>query len=745
MRLIVGLIFSLLSLLATAQMTWQGEWQGDTHSYNIEGTTLTHRNDGVSGSASIYRDYTSGSAFTLSQGFRFVETPTSHNTFTLTLFHEELGNFRYHYTLSPITNGRGIQLSREAHERGGSTGWRKISNHIIASYYFSSPLIIWGNLLVEVHYDRTRGIQLQAFSPAFGLWQGEWVPLKGGTIVPRYTISTKFTSQKKLGYTYLLPELVTHEGNESKKVQIVRLVPEDIGRVTLVLSAPVITTHAKVSCAGFQPTIMAGNTPTEVIVNLGTPFSTYSTYDFIITGLHDCDGKEITLSFTVKTEGESVGSTLIPEGIFLTEIMVSPPTVGDLQGIKYIEIYNNTSSTKQLGQFHLMYGKTKYPLPMVALAPKSFAILYPTSDPYPTRIATLVPMGQFPALSGSFTLALMTSDGVELDKLHYSSRLYGEGEPKTGASLERITYQPDSWRRCNHPSGGTPGAHTTLLPHQPIARGSVIINELLLSPSSTGEKYIELYNNSSEAVNLADLYLSYSNKEESATSTSWLLVREQYLLQPHTYVVLTPYPEALTRLYPQHCASALLERIDFPSISPTYSEIALQSHIDNSRVDCITYRRQWLGNTSADRTGYALERVSPSADGTLRTSWRRARENGRTKGLGGTPGIKNSMYGEVPESSLSTLIEWPSEPTLTLEQVAPMLHSFSTVATLSIYSLTGDLLLTTRGTDISPLITLLKAGATPLPSMLIVVDLRFEDPTRDPSLVTYRDTWLHTK
>lgn len=727
-----------------AQEGWLAEWQGDLQAYNIEGATLTHRNDGVSGSASLFREYRLSPSYSWSFGFQFIDLPTSNNTFEYIPMYVEEGQYRYYYKVLPEPNNRGIQLIQETHEFVSGT-WRKLSTQVLSRQLFSSALLVWNNLQVELHYDEKKGIQLQSFSPLTGFWQGDWMEIRQGSVIPRFTIKTKFTSQKKLGYSYLLPELI-NSSDAPVEVKIERFEPEDIGRITLFLSAPVIANNATVTCDGFAPTIMPGTTPNQLVVNLGVAFAPYTTYDFTISGLKDRSGRTFSLSFVVETQGEAPGSTSIPQGIYFTEVMSSPPTSGPLQSVKYIELYNNSGESLQLGHYHLLYGNTKYQLPATLLAQGAFAILYLESDPYPTRLATLVPMERFPPLSGSFVLSLVDANGAMWDKINYSSRLFGEGEYKSGASVERVTYHPDSWRRSNHPNGGTPGAHTTLQPFKTVEKGHVVINELLLSPSTTGEKYIELYNNSSRSINLADLYLTYSNKEESPLATSWLLVRDEYILHPQHYVVLSPFPEALSRLYPQNDPATFVERVDFPALSPTYSEIALHAHASGMAVDEVVYRRQWLGEQSSDRTGYSLERISPKSDGSQRPSWRRAKENGIEKGTGGTPGVKNSVDGlSPPDQSIHHPLEWPTDPILTYEQIEPMLQSFAPFATLSLYSLTGDVLMSAEGAAIQSLLQMIKMGVAPLPTMLVIVDLQFNDPEQEPAVIHYRHTWAHIK
>lgn len=741
------LLFLLLLLLLPQFAYAQEGWTGNVEEFFIEDGIARHQNNGKSGSAVIYKDFTSeaSGSFTWGLGFVFIDYPTNSNTFEVTLFSQEAGNFRYYYKVVPTRNNTSIGLVKETYEKVSSSESRKLSSTILTSWQNNSGHQLWKKVQVEVDYHARKGLRFRWFSPVSGLRQGEWVELSKGQPQWMMSLRTKFTSKKKLNYAYILPAIIQdNTGTEEEKLHIEEQWAEQSGRVHLKLSGPVSIREATVTCDGFQPTLYSGDKAEDIVINLGATFMSGNSYHFEIKNLIDRNGTHVDLSFQIDIESIQPGTTITPEGIFITEVMASPPDDGPLQGTKYIELYNNTGAQQNLALYTLYYGKTKYPLPNIVLAHGAFAILYLESNPYPTRVATLAPMPEFPALSGSFKLRLVGSDNKTYDEVNFNSQIYGEGVPKGKASIERVGYKPDLWRRSTNPKGGTPGLPTTLQPFKDVAPKSIVINELLLSPPTTGEKYIELFNASTQAINLADLYLTYRNKEESITSTSWLLVPNDYLLEPNSYVVLTPYPDALARLYPEHDSHTFVERIDFPSISITYSEVALRAHTNGGIVDQAIYRRQWLGDTSNDRTGFSLERLSPSADGTKKKSWQRAQANGTNKNTGGTPGRPNSAKGiPLPNGDNHIAAEWPDDPILTYEQVDPLLQAYAPLATLTIYSINGDLLMTSQGKEISNTLQSIRIGNLPFPSMLMVLVLHFQHPEKEPSNLFYRAVWLH--
>lgn len=746
MRLWLGIILCGLTLLSYAQEAWPGSWEGDTDEYVYEDGILSHKDNGLSGTATIKRLYQPKEPTKVTWTFKtiFKSPPTSQNSFSMTLFCEVLDHERFCYVVAPSADASSLSLLQtyEKQESGGQ--WTKISEKTLDSHTLSFAMLAWDNLQIQVDYDRAQGVRIHTFTPHGELKSGQWKETKRGKETWEMVLVKRFTSQRKLLHTMTLPRFRASEEEAPQELLITNNEVEEIGRVTLTLNQPVDASAASVFCQGFYPTLMHGTEPNVLVINLGATFQCNRSYDFTVSNLRTMQGDLEELLFTVNIGDDTTPNTEIPTGVFITEIMADPPEIGPLRGIKYIELFNNTGTKVQLGNLRLLYGKTKYPLPPVALMDNTFAVIYLESNPYPTTLATLVPLSTFPALSGSFTLTLQDLDGEELDQVRFTTRLYGEGATKGGASVERVAYQPDQWRRSNHPDGGTPGKHTTLAPYNPVEHQSVVINELMLSPGSTGEKYLELYNPSSQAVQLSDLYLTFSNKEETLTTTSWLLVPDDLLLQPNSYTILTPFPEALERLYPLHDASTFIERIDFPSISPTYSEVLLRAHHKDQIIDEVIYRKQWLGAESSDRTGYSLERIHPTADGKARSSWQRARENGAQKATGGTPGVRNSVFG-ISNSELdqSPLGQWPDQSELSLEQIEPLLHNYGQVASLELYSLTGDMLLSAQGSSIPAILQQLREGTSLLPTSLVAIRLTFKDENKEPAELTYRDVWLH--
>lgn len=745
----VFLFISITTYFITPVLSqdWPGKWSGDTHIFRYDEGVLSYRDDGISGQGTISLKYSAPNTGYLIWDFGtiFITPPTSQNNFSLTLLSIQKDQILYRYTIAPDASGRELILTKIIYQNEGGAP-KEISRRVLDRHRLRYASTAWNGLVVRIIYKEGEGIAMQSFSPHGDLQSSETI-IEIDEGIPQWemTLSTRFTGKKKLDHAFLLPRVTDQPSSEEdESLKTLDSKVDELGIVTLKLNKAVNTSEATVTCEGHHPTISSGESPNIIVIHLGAAFQPNTRYLFRVTGLRNLQGKEEYLEFEVMGSNESESSIEIPQGILITEIMADPPVSGPLKECRYIELFNNTGGEIDIAEITLHYRSTKYRLPHFKCPHGSFVILFPEGSPRPTLSATLVPMDNFPALNGTFTLKITGSDDQTLDMVNFSGKLYGEGAPHGSASVERIAYHPDLWRRSNHPNGGTPGLHTTMLPYSEVEEHAVVINEIMLTPSGTGEKYIELYNRSSKSITVSDLYLSYANKEETTNAKSWTIVHSPIQLPPSGYLVLCPFPERLAQLYPQHDSSTFIERIDFPGISANYSEIELKSHKDDKVIDRVIFRRQWLGENSNDRTGYSLERISPDNNGTQRNSWKRARSIDPDAKIGGTPGMKNSVFGTSPDHpGNGTFTNWPDTPEITLEQLDGMLQTFGSKAELELYTLDGAPIYYARNNAVREMMNRIQHGQAPFPTLLISIRITFTDEDREPSRVTYSGIWLH--
>ena len=714
---------------------WSGQgWEGDVGFFRESNGLLSYRNDDQAGVATISKPYQKSPSGLLywEMQTRFDALPTTANTFVWTLFFQKHLGTLYAYSLEPAIRGSGLLLTRYTTDAGRRTFTDRT---ILATLPLDDRLTTWGALTIQALYTAHDGLRVSAIQPNGTTFTADPITtIADEEIMTIMALRTHFSAKKKLKYSWILPRVETTLGKETPELTYTDLKIYDEGRICLRLDRVVRVDQAVATVSGTAASITLGQSSDEIILTLPFAFAQGMRYAVRVENLLDLHGTPHTITLDFEAESDDPQEQNRPQapGIFITEIMADPPTTGPLAGTAYIELYNATPETISLGALRLQYKQRTYRLPAVALAPYSYALLYPMGSAIFAQ-GVQVPMPDFPALAGArFDLSLEAlSDGRILDYVHFSSALYGVGLPVGGASVERVSMRPAEWRRSDAPQGGTPGSPSTMRAHKLIQKQSVIINELMLSPKPTGEKYIEFYNNSDTELNLSDLYLTYRNTPTAAPK-SWLLVTQPTPLAPGAYVVLCPYPDALPRIHEQTDPKTYIERIDFPSLSPTYTELTLVSHRGGVVVDEAIYRRQWLGATSGERSHHSLERLAPDTDGRQQKSWSRSAQ-------GGTPGVRNHPL----DTDDSTAADWPESQALTPGRLLYYATKYSDLLTIDLYHTTGIPILTVRQKQATELLHHLMANTAPLPTLLYIIRVTIAPPREGLAPIAYTDKWMH--
>ena len=712
-----------LAALLPEVMAQEVAWMGDTDLFVIEEgmISLAPQARGRD-QAVLRRSYSLRSVESVSWEMEchYDRRPSRYNTFALDLLTLDTADGVVTYTLCPDPKGVEVQLMRTTHPTGGARREEPLLRLPMAL-----PDQEWRKVSLRVFYDGKESMTLSVLSPEGGLRRATTAIRMDGRVDAVMSLRVSYTSSRMESVSWSEP-LVRAPHPVGEELRLIRSSVRRDGSIALYLSRSVDLTKARARVNGREVSLAYGEWLSVVILRPSSPAT--GALEISLSGLETADGPADKLVTTVESSSDKSRHSLL-----ISEIMIDPPSVGPLARVPYVEICNKSTSPIDLSRVILRYRATAYELPAVSLPPGGYAVLHSSRQTLARGRFVRVPMDHFPSMSGSFTLALEGRDGQPYDRVVVDDRLHEPGLPKEGHSLERIASDPPQWRYSTAPMGGTPGVPSLMRPYAKVAPGELVVSELMLSPESVGEKYIELYNNSSHPVELNGIYLSYRNSPTSSFS-HWPLVVSPYTLPPGAFTVLTPYPPALARLYPISDRSTFVERIDFPSLSPTYSEIRLVARADREVVDQVTYRRQWLGDTTADRTKYSLERVSPKSDGTRKSSWRRASEATR----GGTPGRANSASVESDPASL-----WPDDPRLTYKQMMALLPIYGELSTLELFTLDGQMIYRKQGREVSDLLRKLQEGRAPLPTLIVVVRVVFTHPDPDFAPLTYSGKWVH--
>lgn len=715
-----------LALLTFLSLGFAQEgWSGDIDLFSLENGRLTLTPLAQGGEqAEIHRSYElrSGVPVAWTMECHYDRRPSRYNTFALDLFSTQTEAGLETYTLCPDPKGLEVRLVRTLSPANG-TG----KEEVLLRHPLISPDEAWQRVALRVVYDGERQMTLSMLSPEGGVRHADVAVQLGGRLEGVLSLRVKFTSGR-MSSTFWTEPTIHSPYRSLGQIRLLRSARRGDGTLVLYLSQPVDLSRAVALVGGRETRVAYGETLREVILPVSSP-SGSGPMEVRISGMETLDGPVGEWQTSIERPSAEDRS-----GLILSEIMIDPPAVGPLARVPYVEIANRGTAPVDLGRVILRCRTTAYDLPSVTLPPGGYAVLHSSQYKLPQESAHTLPMDHFPSMSGSFALSLEGRNGQSIDRVVVDDQLREPGLQREGRSIERVESDPPQWRYSTAPMGGTPGAPSLMRPYDTLAMGALVVSELMLSPESVGEKYIELYNTSTHPIELEGVYMSFRNSPDGSYS-AWPLVVSPYTLPAKSYAVLTPYPPALERLYPLCDPSTLVERIDFPSISPTYSEISLIARADRTTIDQVVYRRQWLGDTAADRTRHSLERISPHADGTKKSAWRRASEASR----GGTPGRLNSSSSESGSGEGT----WPDDPHLSYEQMMALLPLYGELATLELFTLDGQQIYRKEGGEVRPFIEKLQDGKAPLPTLIVVVRVTFTPPDPDFLPLTYSGKWVH--
>lgn len=191
--------------------------------------------------------------------------------------------------------------------------------------------------------------------------------------------------------------------------------------------------------------------------------------------------------------------------------------------------------------------------------------------------------------------------------------------------------------------GNTMATSTSQMTFVAAGTGSVVINEIMADPTPVvglpESEYLELYNNSPDAINLEGWTLKIG-------STSKVL--GAYTLYPSEYVVICRAGND-TLFY--DISNILTLSLSATALTNGGTTITLYNEF-MSEVDKITYSSAWYKNANKKDGGWSLERIDPNNRCEQSTNWR-ASENEN----GGTPGRQNSIFGSNIDETAPTIID----------------------------------------------------------------------------------------
>ena len=224
----------------------------------------------------------------------------------------------------------------------------------------------------------------------------------------------------------------------------------------------------------------------------------------------------------------------------------------------------------------------------------------------------------------------------------------------------------------------------TALAQNANAQNTLLISELLYQPRSGEAEYVELYNNSSMAINLSDYHIV----RWIGDSLGAHYPLPEYTLKSHEYVVLTKDAASVTANYDVKHPSLLVE-CNLPAY-PNGGGSVVVATADSVVVDRFDYNPTMHSRLLRNKAGVALERRSFERQASEASNWFSASS---ASGYG-TPGYANSQSTEyiVEETAFdfsSTLISPDGDGYQDRLEISYQLENGDLAARIDIYNARG--------------------------------------------------------
>ncbi len=220
----------------------------------------------------------------------------------------------------------------------------------------------------------------------------------------------------------------------------------------------------------------------------------------------------------------------------------------------------------------------------------------------------------------------------------------------TGPLVEGQMYQLTVLGVADCPGNPIGGANALsfALP-QPLAKGDVIINEVLYDPRGTGSDFVELYNRSQKVVSLQGLKLA--NVSNGAVANAKVITPDPYLLLPGQYVAVAADVANVLMNYPLGRADRMLQA-SLPSY-PNGGGTVVFLGVAGDTLDWFVYSDAMHFPLLKSVDGVSLERVDPDRPTDDPGNWHSAAAAVNFA----TPGYQNSQYAPAPEPRGNMTIE----------------------------------------------------------------------------------------
>jgi len=341
----------------------------------------------------------------------------------------------------------------------------------------------------------------------------------------------------------------------------------------------------------------------------------------------------------------NVGGTgpVVSSGIIINEIIYHPLSTLECE---WVEIHNTTSSPINIRNWKISDLSTQTsPITITAndyyINANDFLVI--SKNNTILNAHTLIDSHKVSYLSNLPTLnddgdviTIYNPSNTIIDQVPYKSSWGGNTARN---SLERISSSKPSvdssnWATSMDCEYSSPTRINSLSSVISYSRNDLSVNEIMFDPLTISCEWVEFYNGSGKNLNLSGWKVNVGSGYYNLYDTCNLVIT------PGQYVVLAGDTSLYNRFDYLKTSDPSRKVIFNKSISLSNSG-AMVRVMDalNNIIDSVYYDPKWHNNNLPDTKGYSLERINPLLGSNDKYNW-----NSCTAPLGGTPGLKNSIF-----------------------------------------------------------------------------------------------------
>ncbi len=221
-----------------------------------------------------------------------------------------------------------------------------------------------------------------------------------------------------------------------------------------------------------------------------------------------------------------------------------------------------------------------------------------------------------------------------IDSMQYKKDWGG----KTGVSLERISTEVNStdslnWSPSIAPEGNTLGKQNSVLSVPQYSKGNVVINEIMYNTGGDNPEFIELYNNSTQKIQIG------AWRFKNGTGKNYFISDGFKILNPHNFYLISS-DSSIFNNYKNLPDSTNIKIINNSSFSLSNKGESISIYdLHGNLIDSVYYFDNWNNPNILDTKNKSLERINPSLGSNDPQNWSTSVDP-----AGATPNRENSIF-----------------------------------------------------------------------------------------------------